>query len=167
MKTRCEVKMNFQCSMERAFKTPILGDATKILTGFGVIPPVTHFTDDETWGSVLGKRIPHAKPNFFSKGGAIGIDTVLVRTENTYWKWEVKDFMQPSLGFTAFQGELLFSDLGNGSIEVKWRYTLFSNVLALYPIQWLFTKVFWKGQMRRGIRNMKVLAETEAPYIYQ
>lgn len=38
----------FECSLERAFKTPMLCDVTKVHTGYGFMPRVTHCIDDET-----------------------------------------------------------------------------------------------------------------------
>lgn len=166
MKTTSTVTATFCCPLDRAFKTPILGDATKILTGYALIPATTHFTDDETWGKIGGHRIPHSSKNWLSKGGAVGIDTVLDRQENKYWKWAVTDFKQWSMGFTMFRGELFFSDNNNGTVAVKWVYTLFSENVFAYPFHWLFTKILWKGQMQVGIKNMKHLAETQAAYIY-
>ena len=40
----------YKCSLERAFKTPMLCDVSKIHTGYGVMPKVTHATEDEDWG---------------------------------------------------------------------------------------------------------------------
>ena len=37
----------FNCSLERAFKAPILGDATKFMRGYLFQPPVTGFEDDK------------------------------------------------------------------------------------------------------------------------
>lgn len=87
MKTKATVSAIFHSSLERAFKTPILGDVTKFLVGYGPVPAVVKITDDATWGKPGGTRIPHGAKNFASKGGPIGIDQVYVREENTYWEW--------------------------------------------------------------------------------
>ena len=75
MKTIIKVEAEFNSSLERAFKTPILGDATKFLTGYGIIPPVEKFTEDSTWGKINGSRIPHSAKSFMLKGGEIGLDS--------------------------------------------------------------------------------------------
>ena len=67
MKTVVEVKATFNCSPERAFKTPILGDATQFLVGYGIIPAVVKFTDDSTLGKPGGQRMPHSARNFASQ----------------------------------------------------------------------------------------------------
>lgn len=127
MKTISQVKATFNCSLDRAFKTPILGDATKYLTGYGVIPPITKFSEDQSWGKPGGYRIPHNAKNFFSKGGEVAIDKVLERRENDYWKWAVTDFKQPSMRFTKFQGEFFVNDMDDGTVDVRWVYTVHSK----------------------------------------
>jgi hypothetical protein len=41
MTSSITVKTIFNCSLERAFKTPMLCDVSKVHTGFGVMPKVT------------------------------------------------------------------------------------------------------------------------------
>jgi len=166
MVTTAQVQSTFQCSVERAFKTPILGDATQFLVGYGPVPAVVKFTDDATWGKRGGTRIPHAAKTLLSPGGPIGIDEVYEREENVYWQWGVAKFLQASMGFTEFRGELFFTQNQDGTVHVRWVYTLFSKNTLAYPFHWLFGKVFWKGQMQRAIRNMKVYAESDAAFLY-
>lgn len=166
MKTVISVESEFNSSVERAFKTPILGDATIFLAGYGVIPAVEKFTEDDTWGQPGGMRIPHSAKSLLSRGGEIGVDVVAVREENTYWKWGVTDFRQWSMGFTEFQGELFFEKQTDQSVSVKWVYTLISSSFIAYPFHWLFGKVFWKGQMKQGIQKMKAYAESDQPFLY-
>ena len=47
MITSITVKTIYHCSLERAFKTPMLCDVSKVHTGFGIMPKVTHCTEDE------------------------------------------------------------------------------------------------------------------------
>ena len=47
----------YECSLERTFKTPMLCDLSKVHTGFGIMPIVTHTTDDKEWGK-LGLLYP-------------------------------------------------------------------------------------------------------------
>ncbi|MCB9277115.1 MAG: hypothetical protein H6564_23990 [Lewinellaceae bacterium] len=167
MKTTIEVTATFNCSPERAFKTPILGDATQFLVGYGVVPAVEKFTDDSTWGKPGGQRIPHSAKNLISKGGEIGIDEVYARVENEYWKWGIAEFRQWSMGFTEFLGEMFFSEQGENAVSVRWVYTLYSRSILAYPFHWLFGKIFWKGQMRLAIRRMKRYAESDAAFLYE
>ena len=166
MKTIISVEGLFNCSLERAFKTPILGDATQFLVGYGIIPAVKKFTADETWGKPGGSRIPHAVKNVVSPGGEIGMDRVYVRDEFRYWKWGVTEFRQWSMGFTEFQGELFFTEIRSGEVHVRWVYTLHSTSWIAYPLHWLFGNIFWKGQMKIGIKKMKVFAESDAALLY-
>ncbi|MFK7923255.1 MAG: hypothetical protein AB8H47_14930 [Bacteroidia bacterium] len=167
MKTIVTVETIMNSSIERAFKTPILGDATQFLVGYGIIPAVEKFTDDSTWGKIGGQRIPHSAKNLISQGGKIGLDEVYCREENKYWKWGVADFYQWSLGFKEFQGELFFEEVAKNKIKVRWVYTLISESKIAYPLHWLFGVIFWKGQMRIGIRKMKEYAESNADFLYK
>ena len=167
MKTVIEVKATFNCSLERAFKTPILGDATQFLVGYGPVPAVEKFTEDNTWGKPGGTRIPLSVKSRFTKGGEVGLDEVYARDENRYWNWGVTDFRQWSMGFTEFKGEFFCEAVADHSVNVRWVYTLFSKGILAYPFHWFFGKVFWKGQMRIAIQNMKKYAESEAPFLYE
>jgi hypothetical protein len=42
-----------------------------------------------------------------------------------------------------------------------------SDVAILYPLNWLFTKIFWRIYMKRVLENIRQLAYSEAPYLYQ
>ncbi len=167
MTTTIAVEASFQSSLARAFKTPILGDATQFLSGYGPIPAVVKFTDDATWGQVGGRRIPHSAKTLLSPGGEVGLDEIYVREENRYWSWGVTGFRQPSFGFTEFRGELFFVEQEAGLIQVRWVYTLYSNSLLFYPFHWLFGTIFWRGQMQKGIQAMKVFAESNAAFLYE
>ena len=52
MQIKIKVTATYNCSLERAFKTPILCDVSKVHTGYRITPKVTHCTDDENWGGV-------------------------------------------------------------------------------------------------------------------
>ena len=67
----------FECSLERAFKAPILGDATKFMKGYLFQPPVTGFEDDKTWGEVNGLRYPINNGNILVKKGRMFKDVIL------------------------------------------------------------------------------------------
>jgi hypothetical protein len=64
MYTKVSVSTVYRCSLERAFKTPMLIDVSRVHTGMGVMPAITHSSDDEGWG-VPGstKKVYAAKPN--------------------------------------------------------------------------------------------------------
>ena len=167
MKTVVIVESIFHSSLERAFKTPILGDATQFLVGYGPIPAVVRFTEDSTWGKPGGRRIPHSAKSPFSKGGEVGLDEVYVREENSYWQWGVAKFYQWSMGFTEFRGEFFFEEIQEHTISARWVYTLHSKSRIAYPFHWLFGNIFWKGQMKIGIQRMKAYAESDAPFLYE
>ena len=52
MKFKVKLSTIYKCSLERAFKTPMLCDVTKVHTGYCLTPKVTHTTNDENWGKV-------------------------------------------------------------------------------------------------------------------
>lgn len=166
MQSTAELTTIFHTTLERAFKTPMLCDITKIHTGYGVTPKVTHCTEDATWGQPGGTRKVFMAKTMTFKGGESSLDKVITRTENKYWKIEITDFKSFSMGFYKFQGEWFTKDLGNGSVEVRYKYTMFSNSTLFYPFHWLFTKVIWKNYMWNAVENIRKLTKEEAPYLH-
>jgi len=154
----------FHCPLERAFKTPILGDATKILIGYYNYPIVLGFSKDDSWGIAGGSRVPIYNGALFIKSKERGIDEIFERDENRYWKWGVKDFG----GFFSNKaiGEWVCSDNKNGTINVEWKYTWHSTNIFTQPINWLFVKIYWRKVMKNGIKSIKEMAEKGTPYIY-
>jgi hypothetical protein len=156
----------FTCSIERAFRTPIHGDATKILYGFGPVPPVIGFAQDETWGKTGGTRIPLIKGNWMVKEGAFGLDEIFVRDELKYWKWGVRD-LGPAMFFaTHNEGEWWCTDHLNGTIGVKWKYTYYAKNIFTQIFNWLFVKLVWRKVMKNGLTGIQEMAEKDAPFLY-
>ena len=105
MTTTVSVKVIFNCSLERAFKTPMLCDISKVHTGFGIMPRATHCIEDDNWGKPgYSKKVFVAK-SLTQKGGFASVDKVIERIENKYWKIEVSEFQTWMLGFFKFVGE--------------------------------------------------------------
>jgi len=166
MITTISINTVFNCSLQRAFKTPMLCDVSKVHTGFGIMPRVTHCTDDKDWGKPgFSKKVFVAK-SISQKGGWASVDKVVERVENKYWKIEVSDFKAWMLGFYKFVGEWRTTELEPGKIQVEYIYTLHSDLKLLYPLNWLFTKFFWKTYMKRVIENVRNLAYSNEPYLY-
>ncbi|MBK9717409.1 MAG: hypothetical protein IPO85_07835 [Saprospiraceae bacterium] len=167
MTSQVTVKTIFECSLERAFKTPMLCDVSKVHTGFGIMPKVTHCTEDGNWGKVgFSKKVFAAKSLAF-KGGEASSDQVIERIENKYWRIEVSDFTTWMLGFSKFVGEWTTTELEPNKILIEYTYTMHSDIAFLYPLNWLFTKIFWRIYMKRVLENIRVLAYSKAPYLYQ
>jgi hypothetical protein len=163
-----EVKIStiYQCSLERAFKTPMLCDVSKVHTGYGIMPKVTHTTEDENWGKPgYSKKVFVAK-TVSQKGGFASVDKVIERVENAYWKIEVSDFQSWMLGFSKFVGEWRTTELEPNKILVVYTYTLHSAMPLLYPFNWLFAKTFWKTYMKRVLENIRELTLHQEPYLY-
>ncbi|MGV9014106.1 MAG: hypothetical protein ACOH13_16050 [Flavobacteriales bacterium] len=166
MTTTVSIRTLFPCSLERAFKTPMLCDVSKVHTGYGIMPRVTHCTDDEHWGTPGSSKKVFVAPSATQKGGFGSVDNVLERVENVYWKIEVNQFQTWMLGFSKFVGTWRTTELGPDRIQVDYSYTLHSDVALLQPLNWLFAHTFWKTYMGRVAGNVKQLAINAEPYRY-
>jgi len=164
--TKTKVTALFNTTLERAFKTPMLCDVTKVHTGFLIMPKVTHCSNDETWGTVGGTRKVFMSKTAAFKGGEAALDKVLERKELAYWKIEISGFKYWMLGFSKFEGEWFTQPLPDGTIQVQYIYTMFSGNKFLYPLHWIFTKTFWNIYMKRVVRNIQQLAANNEPYLY-
>lgn len=85
MEIQVKISTLYNCSLERAFKTPILCDVSKVHTGYGIMPKVTHCTHDENWGQVGSSKKVHVTKSLTQKGGFASVDRISERIENTYW----------------------------------------------------------------------------------
>jgi len=166
MVSKIKVSTIYNCSLERAFKTPMLCDVSKVHTGYGLMPKVTHSTNDEHWGTPgYSKNIFVAK-SLTQNGGWASTDKVLERIENAYWKIEVSNFKSWMLGFSKFIGEWKTTELEPNKILIDYSYTLHSNNALLYPLNWIFAKTFWKRYMKRVLENIRTMAINKEPYLY-
>jgi len=167
MISKVKVSTIYECSLERAFKTPMVCDVSKVHTGYGIMPKVTHCTDDENWGQPGYSKKVYAGKSFTQKGGFASVDKVLERIENKYWKFQVDEFQSWMLGFSRFVGEWQTTEIEKNKILVEYTYTLHSDIGLLYPLNWLFTKTFWKNYMKRVIENVRKMAYNNEPYMYE
>ena len=168
MKFSCQITDVFDCSMERAFKAPILGDATEFMKGYLFQPPVTGFEDDKTWGQVNGIRYPINNGNLFVKKGRMFKDLILERVENKYWKWTIYDFEFKTLFFVHKAiGEWETKKVNSNRIEVTYTYTYFSRNWLCNPLTWLLVKIQIKGIMKRALVGIKKQAQSNAPFVYE
>jgi hypothetical protein len=156
----------YHTSLERAFKTPMLCDITKVHTGYGFTPRVTHCTDDANWGKPGSSKNVFVAKSLTQKGGFASTDTVIERIENKYWKIEVSNFQAPMLGFTKFVGEWETTELEPNKIQIDYTYTMHSKYVLLYPLNWLFTKTFWRVYMKRVLNNIGKMVEAKEPYLF-
>ncbi len=145
----------------------MLCDVTKVHTGFGLMPRVTHCTDDENWGKPGGSKKVFVAKSLTQAGGEASMDKVLERVENKYWKIEVSDFKSWMLGFTKFVGEWRTTEIAPNEILVEYTYTMHCGNALLYPLCVLFTKLFWKTYMKRVLENIRTMAYDGEPYMYK
>jgi len=158
----------FDCSLERAFKAPILGDATKFMKGYLFQPPVTGFEDDKTWGQINGIRYPINNGNLLVKKGRMFKDVILERVENKYWKWTIYDFEFKTLFFISKAiGEWYVEAINENKIEVTYIYTYYSKNRLYSPLTWLLVNIQIRGIMKRAIKGIREQALSNEPFIYE
>ena len=167
MEIKIKVSTTYKCSLERAFKTPLLCDVSKVHTGFGLMPKITHSTEDEKWGQIGSSKKVYAAKSLTQKGGFASVDRVFERIENDYWKFQVDNFQSWMLGFYKFVGEWKTTEIEPNNILVEYTYTLHSDNPLFYPLNWLFAKTFWKTYMKRVLENVRQMAYNNEPYKYE
>ena len=131
------------------------------------MPEVTHCTDDEHWGTPGFSKKVFVTKSLTQKGGWGSNDKIIERIENKYWKIEISDFKSWMLGFSKFVGEWETTALDTNKILITYTYTFHSDIVLLFPVNWLFTKTFWRVYMKRVLENVRLMAYNKEPYIYQ
>jgi hypothetical protein len=167
MEIKIKISTTYECTLERAFKTPMLCDVTKVHTGYGLMPKVTHTTEDANWGKPGSSKKVYVAKSLTHKGGFGSVDNVIERIENKYWKIEINNFQAWMLSFYKFVGEWQTTEIENNKILIEYTYTLFSKNPLLYPINWIFAKTFWRSYMKQVLDNVRKLTIIEEPYQYQ
>ncbi|MFK7811675.1 MAG: hypothetical protein AB8B59_04220 [Maribacter sp.] len=167
MTFKVKVSAIYECSLERAFKTPMLCDVTKVHTGFGFTPKVTHTTNDENWGEIGSSKKIFVGKSITQKGGFASVDNVLERKENSHWKIQVDEFQFWMAGFYKFIGEWKTTQIEEEKILVEYGYSLYANKPIFFPLNWMFAKLFWKIYMIRVLNNIKTMAYKKEPYQYE
>ena len=102
MITKVNITSIYECSLERVFKTPMLCDVSKIHTGFGIMPKVTHTTDHKDWGKPGSCKKVYVAKSITQKGGFASVDNLIERKENQYWIIQVDNFQSWMLSFYKF-----------------------------------------------------------------
>ena len=167
MVTKVKVSTLYECSLQRAFKTPILCDVSKVHTGFGIMPRVTHTTDDLDWGKLGSSKKVYVAKSMTQKGGFSSIDRIIERIENQYWVIQVDTFQVWMLGFYKFVGEWKTTELKDKKIRIDYTYYLHAKNPLLYPLNWLFGKLFWKIYMNQVLENIRAMVNNKEPYQYE
>lgn len=167
MQTEVLVKKMYNCSLEQAFKTPILCDVSKVHTGFlGIMPRVTHAIGDEDWGKIgSSKNIVVAKSLTYKEGIAFS-DKVIEHVENTHWVIELSGFTSFMFGFSKFVGKWATTEMEPNKILVEYLYILHAEIPWLYPLNWLFAKTLWRLYMKQVMRNIECMIQSNEPYQY-
>lgn len=156
----------YNCSLERAFKAPILCDVTKVHTGFGLMPRVTKTTNDKDWGKIGAIKNVYAGKSLTFKGGEVSTDEIIDRIENKYWKVEVGNFKSWMLNIWKFTFEWTTTEIGPKKIQVNYDYTIHGHGVVLIPFQWLFAHAFYKSYMKQVLENVRKMAEGDEPFLY-
>ena len=157
-KTHCII---IECNIERAYKTPIYCDLKKIMTGYGPLPPSEGVINDITWANEKGERTVLA----FRK--ELCTESIIERVENKYWKYQLTNFKQNTFFFVVkVEGEIWVKEITAEKQELKSTYSFHNKYFLTAPITYLFVKLLWSGLQKKGLKNMKYLAETKVPYVY-
>lgn len=156
----------YECTLARAFKTAMLCDVSKIHTGFGIMPKVTHTSDDQDWGKPGSSKKVYMAKSITQKGGFASVDRIIERKENQYWKIQVDEFQFWILGFHKFVGEWETTALKEEKIRIDYIYRLHLKNPLLYPFCWIFGNTFWKIYMNRVLENIREMAYNNEPYQY-
>lgn len=160
------LERNLNCTLERAFKTPMLCDVSRVHTGMGPMPPITHTTDDDDWGQIGSTKKVYAHATLLQKGGFVSIDKIVNRIENQLWEIEVSDFQSWMLSFYKFEGRWETKEMTPGKIHVKYTYRLhFKNPLFIV-LTTPFAYFFWRRYMSQVLNNIEKMIEEEIPYLY-
>lgn len=167
MTFKVTVSTIYECSLEKAFKTPMLCDVTKVHTGYGFTPKVTHTTEDKNWGKVGSSKKIFVAKSITQNGGYASVDKILERIENKYWKIQIDEFQSWMAGFYKFIGEWNTTQIEEGKVLVEYDYSLYANKPQFYVINWLFAKVFWKIYMKKVLKNIEIMAYNNEPYLYE
>ena len=167
MVTKVKVSTLYECSLQRAFKTPILCDVSKVHTGFGIMTRVTHTTDDLDWGKPGSSKKVYVEKSMTQKGGFSSIDRIIERVENQYWVIQVDTFQVWMHGFYKFVGEWKTTELEDKKIRIDYTYNLHAKNPLLYPLNWLFGKLFWKKYMNQVLENIRAMVNNKEPYQYE
>jgi len=144
----------------------MLCDVTKVHTGFLLSPKVIGVEHDADWGQIGSSKKIIAAPSITQSGGYFFIDRIIDRQENISWKLQVDNFQSWMWGFYKFEGEWKTKEVKTNEVLVTYNYVLHANKPLLYPINWLFAKLFWKVYMKRVLENIKEMAYNEEPYQY-
>ena len=156
----------YNCTLERAFKTAMLSDLSKIHSGYIFMPKVTHVTNDENWGKAGSIKKVFVAKSLTQKGGFAFMDRIIQRKENDFWKIQVYDFQFWMMGFSKFDGEWKVKKLEEEKTEIEYTYWLHAENPLLYPLNWIFVKMFWKRYMKRVLENVRYMAVNKEPYLY-
>ena len=144
----CKVKISstFECSLERAFKTAILCELSKIHTGMGIYAKeILHTTNNNNWGIAGSSKNVYFEKSFLQKGGCgSGVDRIIERNENKYWIIQVDSFQSWMLGFYKFVGKWEATQIAFNKIRIDYSYSLYSNNILLYHFNWILVKSFGK-----------------------
>lgn len=163
---RVKVSTIYECSLERAFKTPMLCDVTKVHTGFGLTPRVTHTTEHDEWGRIGSVKKVHVAKSITQSSGYASMDRILERVENEYWKIQVDNFQSWMAGFYQFVGVWRTTLIEENKVKVDYEYELYADKWYFYPLNWSFANLFWKVYMKRVLDNIREMAYNEEPYLF-
>lgn len=164
MQYHLQTQSIYRANLERSFKAPVLSDISKVHTGYGFMPKITHASEDKDWGETGSiKRIFGAKSLAF-RGGEMGTDQILKRIKNELWVLEVSNFKTWLLGFYKFTIYWRTTALSENQTLINYECTMHAKGISLVPLQWIFANWFYKRYMKKVLDNVRLLAEGDEPF---
>ena len=145
----------------------MLCDITKVHTGFLFSPKVLFTTEDENWGKPGSSKKVHVAKSITQSGGYLFMDKIIERKENQYWKIQLDNFQEWMFGFYTFTGEWHTKKISDQQTLVTYNYAMISDMPVMFPLHWIFVKVFWRMYMKRVVENIKTMAYDKEPYLFE
>ncbi len=145
----------------------MLCDLAKVHTGFGIMPKVTHTTEDEEWGEAGSSKKIHVGKSLTQKGGFASMDRIIERKENQYWIIQVDDFQSWMMSFYKFVGRWQTTEIKENKIQIDYSYHLHSRSILLYPLCFIFGKTFYRVYMKRVLENIRAMVDEREKYLYE
>ena len=142
--------------ISKTFNFPVYSDVRKIMTGYGPLPASEGVSKEVNWGNKNGYRIMLGFGKEFCK------ETILEKTQDKYWKYELSDFKTSSFFFiTKVQGEIWIDEVDNSVCKFTNKYSFYNRNIITLPITLLFVHLLWSGLQKKALKNIKELIENE------
>jgi hypothetical protein len=150
------VGTTIEASIDEAFRHIVPIDLSSIFTGYGPLPSVTQTRDQSGAWDAAGR----SRTVVFSDGST-------ARESLTAYEYPHRfaytiDHFTGALRLLASEarGEWWFERVpGRKATAIRWRYQFVSRSTMLKPLVGLFTRLLWRGYMRKALGLSKAAVE--------